>query len=501
MRAQIIGIYDSLEAAQQASAALAKIGVGQQQLSIVAQEDIDRYGKTKLSTSLLMGGAVGVAAAFLLPGGGHLYLAGHLARAALHAMGVAAKGAAAGAAAGGAVNVLRQAGLDRDSARIAARAIAEGKFALVLHGDWMTRQRARQIQTKDALRFIEPDPRLHDFVLKYGYEHQSFLSLYGGADVWYGESPEGAVVYRRAAHVAVVSCAPFAAETDLEAVTRRFLNFCQERKWNCCMLPVGPRFAAVAKRCGMGLVRIGEVGYHDLSTWKPAGDRCKKVRAGVNQATKAGIRVSVYDPSRSPNAETDREIHELCAAWLTTREIDELGWLLELDPLRLGEHKRYFLARREDGRLDAMLAASPIPARQGWYLEDLIRRPDSAKGVSELLVVEANREFAREGSKLTTLGTSPLAGAAAGEEFQRLAQLLSLVYSHLDLFYHFKTLHRFKSKFAPTFVDPEYAVLYPPKLRLRFALAVLDAVDPAGLSNIVLSKLRRVWRKRWPAAA
>lgn len=53
MRAQIIGIYDSLEAAQQASAA------------------------------------------FLLPGGGHLYMAGHLARTALHAMGVAAKGAAA----------------------------------------------------------------------------------------------------------------------------------------------------------------------------------------------------------------------------------------------------------------------------------------------------------------------------------------------------------------------------------------------------------------------
>lgn len=246
----------------------------------------------------------------------------------------------------------------------------------------------------------------------------------------------------------------------------------------------------------MGLLKIGESGYFKLPEWKPAGDRAKKVRAGVNQARKAGITVERYDPNQAnQGARARAEIEDLCQAWINTREIDALGWLLELDPFALSEHKRYFLARAADGHLEGMLACSPIPARRGWYLEDLIRRPGAGRGVSELLVVEALKHLAAEGAELATLATSPLAGIEPEGDFKNLARLLKLIYEHLDAFYHFKALHRFKAKFAPSFVETDYVAIYPPRIRLRMILGVIGALDPGGLSGVMASKLRRLWRE------
>jgi phosphatidylglycerol lysyltransferase len=264
------------------------------------------------------------------------------------------------------------------------------------------------------------------------------------------------------------------------------------------MLPVGAEYAAIARSSGMALLHIGDSGYFKLPEWKPAGDRAKKVRAGVNQARKAGVRVERYDPAHNPDARTRAEIESLCQAWINTREVDALGWLLELDPFSLSEHKRYFLARNAEGQLEGMLACSPIYPRRGWYLEDLIRRPDAKRGVSELLVVEAINHLSAEGAELATLATSPLAGIEPNQltgSFKQLARLLRFIYEHLDTFYHFKALHRFKAKFAPSFVEPEYVAIYPPRIRLRMIYAVIGAFDPSGFTGVMTSKLRRLWRQ------
>jgi phosphatidylglycerol lysyltransferase len=264
------------------------------------------------------------------------------------------------------------------------------------------------------------------------------------------------------------------------------------------MLPLGKETADVARECGMGLLKIGESGYFKLPEWKPAGNRGKKVRAGVNQARKAGIVVERYDPLSNRDNRIRAEIEELCQAWINTREVDALGWFLELDPFKLAEYKRYFLARAENGHLEGMLACCPIPARNGWYLEDLIRRPGADRGVSELLIAEALKSLAAEGAELATLATSPLAGIEPEEpdvEFKYFARLLRLMYEHLDAFYHFKTLHRFKAKFAPSFVEHDFVAIYPPRIRLRMALGVIGAFDPGGLSGMMASKLRRLWRE------
>ncbi|MFN7930513.1 MAG: DUF2156 domain-containing protein, partial [Blastocatellia bacterium] len=458
--AKIIGVFDSLPAAQAAAEQLGAGVVPMKALSIIgyATQGKNKIGvisaKTgkrpySLKKSAAWGGALGLATTFLLPGGGQVFVAGHLLRVALQ---IKAAGLFVGAVAVSTTDLLRKAGFTRRAAQEAASIVAEGRFALALQSDWITTQRARLALGEKQW---QPDARLVSCVMRYGYEQQSFVSLYGGMEVWFSQAPEAAVVYRRLGKVAVVSAAPLAAAEHLAEVTRQFLAYCQAEKMDCLMVPVGPEFARIAEGCGMGLLGIGESGYFQLPEWKPRGDKCKKVRAGVNQARGAGVEVERYDPGRKLNCQLRNEIEQLCQAWIGTREVDALGWLLELDPFFLSEHKRYFLARR-NGKVEGLLACSPIPARNGWYLEDLIRHPQSERGVSELLVVTALDHLGAEGATLATLGTSPLAGIKTGGQFKQLSRVLKFIYENLDGFYHFKDLHHFKAKFAPSLVEPEY---------------------------------------------
>jgi hypothetical protein len=490
--AKIIGSYDNLAEAQAAATRLAATGVARDHISIIGHGG----RPSNLKKSLLWGGALGVGLALLPPHDGVLYLAGHLARAAaLHTLGVTFKGMLAGAATGGVYDLLRGSGLGRRTWLEATGIIASGRFALALDGDWVTARQARAaIGAGDA----QADEYLVRMVNRYGYEHQSFVLLYGGMEVWRSQEPEAAVLYRRVGRVALVGAAPLTERANLREVITRFLDHCRERNLDCVMLPLSKEAADVARECGMGLLKIGESGYFKLPEWKPAGNRGKKVRAGVNQARKAGIVVERYEPLSDQDDRTQAEIEELCQEWINTREVDALGWLLELDPFKLAEYKRYFLARAENGHLEGMLACCPIPARNGWYLEDLIRRPGADRGVSELLIAEALRSLAAEGAELATLATSPLAGIetdAPNAEFKYFARLLRLIYEHLDIFYHFKTLHRFKAKFAPSFVEHDFVAIYPPRIRLRMALSLISAFDPGGLSGMMASKLRKLWRK------
>lgn len=490
---RIIGTFETLAEAQQAVIQLAAARVDKQQLSIIGSDNKAASPGSRLKKSILWGSSLGAVVALLLPHGGILYLAGHLARAAaIHLLGVTAKGIIAGAAAGGTVDLLRRAGLDQPTAQTAAAIVAAGRYALVLDSDWMTVQHARLSLGSSQW---QPDARLVEMVQRYGYEHQSFVLLYGGTEVWWSSVPEAAVVYHRIGRAVIVGAAPLTARENLAEVLGRFLDWCRKENLDCLMLPIGAETAGVAQSCGMGLLRIGESGYFKLPEWKPAGDKAKKVRAGVNQARKAGITVERYDPARPGPAQSRAEIEELCQQWISTREVDALGWLLELDPFRLSEHKRYFLARSASGQLEGMLACCPVPARHGWYLEDLIRRPGTERGISELLVVEALKYLAAEGAELATLGTSPLAGIKPEGQFRNLARLLGLVYEHLDAFYHFKALHRFKAKFAPSFTDPEFVAIWPPRIRLRLVLAVIKTFDPGGMTGVMASKLRKLWQE------
>src|SRR5262245_29066172 len=166
--AKIIGAYQTLQSAQEAMTRIVGTGAEPWRVSIIGPGQSQFNDKSPFKKSWLWGVALGAAIGFALPGGGHLLLAGHLARAAvMHALGVTAKGIIAGATAGGTVDLLRRLGLGRRSAVEAAEVIAKGQYALALDGNWVAVERARI-----ALGGYQqpPDSYLFEMVRRYGYE-------------------------------------------------------------------------------------------------------------------------------------------------------------------------------------------------------------------------------------------------------------------------------------------------------------------------------------------
>jgi|GEM_PF-219633 len=357
-----------------------------------------------------------------------------------------------------------------------------------------------QLRIRLAHSLIQPDPttellRLHEL---HGYNAHSLVAIASGVRLWSSPETDGAISFNEFGKVWLVPGEPLASPDSQVALTDRFLRAARAKGRTVGFLPVSERFAKHSKQLGLRAVKIGSAPYFDLATWSPRGDRAKKARAGINHAFRAGVRVTKVN---SIDEKLIRETERLCKSWLTTRRSPtKLGWLFTIDLFQHSERKKYFTAHDATGRLVGFLAASPIPARQGWYLEDVLRLPDAPTGTADLLVVEALKSLKRDGAKLATLGTAPMALEGTIDSLvqcsPKLSQVTRFVAAVFTIFYNFDGVRRFKAKFAPSWWESEYVLISenttaPP----RVIYAFVQAVVPAGASDLVTRYCVRVWRQ------
>jgi phosphatidylglycerol lysyltransferase len=359
-----------------------------------------------------------------------------------------------------------------------------------------------RVRTARASRFSVED--VTDELLRlqtlYGYNAHSLVSIAPGARLWSAPSIDGAIIYNEFGHVWLAVGDPLAADDMMGELARLFVIAARQKRRIAAFAPATARFAQEGVKAGLSAVKVGAAPYFDLQTWAPRGDSAKKVRSGINQAHRAGIRVEAVAAIRE---EIKEEVATLCQRWLKTRRAaTNLGWLFILDPFQHAEMKRFFAARDERGRLVGFLVASPIRAREGWYLEDVLRPPNAPPGTADLLIFEALRNLAAEGAKVATLGTAPLADqgghAVATGDYPLVEWMLCVAAARLERFYNFEGLRRFKSKFAPSWWESEYVlvprgVMVPP----RVTYAIIRAIVPGGVPQLITRQIARTLdRKR-----
>ena len=363
-----------------------------------------------------------------------------------------------------------------------------------------------QLYIRYAHKLLLPDPtidliKLHQL---HGYNAHGLVGIAPGVRSWTCTNSEGAVAYNEFGKVWLVAGDPLASVENLTTVADGFLKKAHAEGCVVGFMPATEQFAKQSSSLGLRAIRIGSAPYFDLATWGPRGDRAKKARAGVNQARRAGVRVTeiveIDDKLR-------RETACLCKSWMTTRRSAlKFEWLFTVDLFRHKEKKKYFTARDTTGKLVGFLAASPIPARDGWYLEDVLRSKNAPNGTADLLVVDVLDLLKRDGAKLATLGTAPMAMMGKVDPEVRdsrfLSNLARLVASCFSVFYNFDGVRRFKAKFAPSWWESEYVLMSqnltaPP----RIARAFVQAIVPAGPATLIGRQLNRAWQRMSAASA
>jgi phosphatidylglycerol lysyltransferase len=344
------------------------------------------------------------------------------------------------------------------------------------------------------------DPaRARELILAYGWNATAYQILNPGIEHWFSREGDAVIGFVTQAGTRVVAGAPVCSAERLPAVVAEFDAAARADDEHVCYFGAGSRLENLLVPTGAW--SVASLGAQPC--WIPAGWPAivasrASLRAQLNRARNKHVVVSEWDAERGAN---DPDVRRCLAEWLFDRRLPPLHFLVEPETLGRLEDRRLFVAEREQAVVGFLLA-SPIPARHGWLVEQIIRGHAAPNGTSELLLDAAMRAVAADGAHYVTLGLSPLSRHSRFES-QRMPRWLRLVLrgvrAHGRRFYNFEGLDRFKAKFAPDAWEEIVALADTPRFSPRALWAIAAAFAQGSPVALVARAVTRAARQeaRW----
>jgi phosphatidylglycerol lysyltransferase len=318
--------------------------------------------------------------------------------------------------------------------------------------------------------FSEVD-RARDLVLRFGWNAMAYQILNPGMRLWFAAGGEGVVGYVRAGGYRVVAGAPVCPPERLAEVAAEFAADTRRVRQRLCYFGAQDRMRELlAERGPASALLLGAQPAWDPAHWQGIVSAKASLRAQLARARNKGVTVRRSGSSGEPG------LQGCLTEWIERRGLPPMHFLVEWNILPHLLDRRLFVAERA-GRTVGFLIASPIPRRDGWLIEQIIRGEAAPNGTTELLLDSAVRAFAEEGARYVTLGLSPLSRAVPQEPAPpwSLRPLLALTRVHARRFYNFEGLERFKRKFLPESWEPIYAITDRPRVSPRTLYAIAGA--------------------------
>ena len=339
--------------------------------------------------------------------------------------------------------------------------------------------------------------RARELILRHGWNTTAYQVLNRGFQYWFPAERDAVVGFVGRRRVWVVGGAPSCSADRLAAVCAGFESAAARVGAAVCYVGAQRRVAGrTLDDPGYSATVIGTEPWWDPAEWEGTLRARASLRAQLNRARNKGVRVDLLAAGAPPGP----GVEALLQRWLASKGLPPLGflttpWLLE--DLR---DRRLFIAGCGDLPV-GFLVLTPIPAREGWLVEQIVRAPDAPNGTAELLVDAAFRWMHGEGARFASLGLAPLAGdhPSPRPEPWWLRGGLGWLRLHGRRFYNFGGLYAFKAKLAPAGWDPVYAIANRPRVSVGTLVGVGEAVVGVGLlrfgGRLAGHALRAEWRK------
>jgi phosphatidylglycerol lysyltransferase len=327
----------------------------------------------------------------------------------------------------------------------------------------------------DSLETAASVARARALVLRYGWNAMAYQILNPGIRFWFGDNGESVVGYVAAAGYRVVAGAPVGSPEQLASIAEAFTVDAWRNGQRVCFFGAQARLADALRAAGP----LAELLLGAQPLWRPARlvatvEGKASLRAQLARARNKGVTISQWEGARAQN---HPDLLRCLDAWLRTRGLPPMHFLIEPDTLARILDRRVLVAER-GGRVVGYLIASPVPLRDGWLIEQMIRGEGAPNGTVELLLDTAARAMTEEGAEYLTLGLSPLsrrAGIPQRPQPALIHLLLWWVRAHTRRFYNFEGLDAFKAKFQPEGWEPVYAITQAPRIPLRLLYAIAGA--------------------------
>jgi lysylphosphatidylglycerol synthetase-like protein (DUF2156 family) len=320
-------------------------------------------------------------------------------------------------------------------------------------------------------------------VLRRHADHSSsFLALNQDTLHYRAGDLDGLIAFRRAGRRHLVQlCGPFAAPPDRGPLLRAFLKWAHEQGRRVTTVQLARADAARYVEAGFMVNQLGSSFSIDLERFTMRGTKFVKLRNKIRRATRLGISVHELRSADLETPSVQAELASIDASWLRAkgRHVKELTFMVGERSGRGARHRRLFLAR-ENGVAVAYVTYSPcFGSRAGWLYDLTRRRPDSPPGTVELVFVTAVAALREEGCRWLHLGLTPFVGLHDEHELRRgsstlVRQLTRVLSDHGAALYPAHTQERFKLKWGPQLIEPEY-VAFEPRPNLAAAWQLLRA--------------------------
>ncbi len=326
---------------------------------------------------------------------------------------------------------------------------------------------------------------------------------------WFSADGDAVVGYVRTHGVCIVVGAPICSAERLTAVLDEWEAFVLALRCRACYFGAAGRvFDALHQRPGYTTVVLGAQPVWNPARWAEIPATTASLRGQIHRARNKGVRISEWAPSR---ASADARLQTCLREWLRTRGLPTMHFLIEPNTLHDLLGRRIFVAER-NATVVGFINASPVPARQGWLVEQFVRGAGAPNGTIEALFDHMMRAVASDGATYVTMGLVPLReGTVQPADLNPawLSALLAFVRVHGQRFYNFRGLEKFKSKFRPHAWEDIYAISAEEHFSLRTLYAIAAAftvqspvlaVSQGGLRAIRIEaeRLARFLFRRWP---
>jgi phosphatidylglycerol lysyltransferase len=336
--------------------------------------------------------------------------------------------------------------------------------------------------------------RARALVLDHGWNATAYQILNPGISLWFAAAGDGVVGYVAHRRTLVVAGAPVCTLDRLDSVAAEFVSYAHARKLRVCYFGAGDRLESMyAGLSSWSRVLLGAQPSWDPRHWPAAVARRSSLRAQFNRAGNKGVTISEW-PAES--AENHPELRRALDEWLATRRLPTLHFLVEPQTLSRLADRRVFVARRRR-EVVGFTVLSPVPARNGWLVEQIVRGNDAPNGTAELLIDTAMHAAGESGAEYVTLGLSPLSRRAGVESSSAplwLRFVLEWLRLHGARFYNFGGLDAFKAKFNPEVWEPIYAIAEGSSFPPRALYAIAGAFSGGAPLRLVALALLRAAR-------
>lgn len=299
---------------------------------------------------------------------------------------------------------------------------------------------------------LSTQPREHERVLqllkKYGKDALDNYKSLPDKSYFFLPGGESFIAYKTVLSIAIGLGDPVGPESEISKITVAFREFCHNNDWKLAFLQVKPDNIELYKQLNLDVLKVGEEAIIDLETFESKIVKGKNFKSKLKKFDKDGFLLERH-PAPHPTELIDT-IKKVSDQWLSLPGRRERGFSLGWFDRDTVAHDTIFILKDPKGETIAFVNQVPSYAPGEASIDMMRHLEEVPNGTMDFLFSKLLLALKADGFKTFNLGLAALSGVGETPDASLEERAIHQIYEHMNRFFSYKGLRRYKDKFGPT---------------------------------------------------